>query len=77
MNIPFSPILKLKTVDSVMSSFRHAVAELEKIREANLDKAEVLESEMEEIEMEAKLAREEAARASRAMQNINSLLIGL
>ncbi len=66
-----------KTVDTVMAKFTQGIADLEEIRERNISKAEALESTAESIEEMAKHARTEAARASRAMQNINSLLVGL
>ncbi len=66
-----------KTVDDVMARYAEDITNLERIREANLHMADNFEISMNMLKADIKDALSEAERASKAIENINSLLIGL
>lgn len=67
-------MLKPKTVDGILETFRRTIAELEKVAEAATNESMSKMEQVERLEAEAQVARIEANRARSAAENIRQLI---
>lgn len=67
-------MLKPKTVDGILDTFRRTITELEKVAEAATDEAALKFEQAEQLEAEGRVAQTEANRARSAADNIRQLI---
>lgn len=65
---------KAKTVDGIMSAFTQTITDLTAVQDASRASAEAADKQIEDLKVQAKASRDEAAKASKIAGKLSDLL---